>query len=221
MGCEVDIERTGAMRLNSRVLRTNRSSRSASSAIVSSSSRRSSGSMRDHDDNSVLRGRLHGGEWRAQVVAHGRQEAGALATDLSEELRVAYLVLQAHPVDRGGDAADERFEQRAITCFEPVLGGGDQLDVADLDVHVGRGAERAGERVLTERAQLAAVEFEEVAERVRRIGQGVVDIASGEQSIRELELHDGFALAAQRNAPQRREPLHGPVNERGRPARTR
>ncbi len=41
------------IRLSSRVLRTNRSSRSASSEMVSSSSRRSSGSMRDQEDSSV------------------------------------------------------------------------------------------------------------------------------------------------------------------------
>ena len=79
------------IRLSSSVLRTSRSSRSASSEIVSSSSRRSSGSMRDHDDEQRARGRLHRGQRRAQVVADRRQEPGALAPDLGDEPRVAHL----------------------------------------------------------------------------------------------------------------------------------
>ena len=74
--------------------------------------------MRDHDDEQRARGGLHRGQRRAQVVADGREEAGALAADLGDEPRLAHLLLQAQPVDAGREPGDERFEQLAVGGVE-------------------------------------------------------------------------------------------------------
>ena len=80
---------------------------------------------------------LHRRQRRAEVVADGRQKAGTLARELGDELGVAYLLLQAQPVDAGRESCDERFEQCPVGGCDVLGGVREQRHAGPVDADVG------------------------------------------------------------------------------------
>ena len=161
------------------------------------------------------RRRLHRGQRRAEVVADRREEPARWRPTSATSRASRTSFLQPEPVDAGREPGDERFEQLAVGRREPSRRAREQGDARAVDAHVGP-LELAAPFTPVARDERARLEPEQLGERVGRAVQRVVDVGAGEQPVRQVEPHLGLGLALERGAAQRRQPLHGPADQRGR-----
>ena len=157
-------------------------------------------------------GRLHRGQRRAQVVAHRRQEAGALPPDLGDEAR-----RRAPPPGVAADRRRPRARRRELRAARGRRGA-DPRRSGRRGSRPDRRRGRRGRRRLLGRADRrrrsgARIEPEQVDERVRRAASDSSTSAPVEQAVREVEPQLGFGLALQARSPQGRQPLHGPADQ--------